>query len=660
MMPTEAQSAEDIFLAAIELPPEKQIPYVDGQCGRDDQLRDEVARLLTSHAKNEDGGFILDRPILDEAPRADLAEIAEKEGDTIGRYRLLERIGEGGMGVVYMAEQLEGVRRQVALKILKLGMDTRQVVARFEAERQAMAIFDHPGIARVLDAGSTQTGRPYFVMELVRGTNISSFVNRSGLALNERLALFMSVCNAVQHAHEKGIIHRDLKPSNLLVTQFDGVPVAKVIDFGIAKAIGYRLTDKTLFTRYASMIGTPEYMSPEQTELNGLNVDTRSDIYSLGVVLYELITGSTPLAEQKLKQLNPLALMETLRDAEIETPSTRLGKAADQATVASVSLTKVRGELDWIVMKALSRDRSLRYASANEMAADVGRYLSGDPVDAAPPSRFYRVSSYLRKHKTATITAATVSLLLMTATIACSVFAINSHRANGALSIVNDKLTANVERLETAEKELRDGVTGKLYGSAHSIALARFDMEIEDEMVTLAERLFNLDGLPGSTSESDFNEFGFCFEFNRHLLLDLKHQSLLQKSLQRIDVTITAEMEFVDRVYESTVGFSDGESEDHEHSPECLALQAEFEKSLRKHRPHFYRLLVAEYRRAFGARDIRVADALDMLSASLMETGEPKEAEAHLRESLALRALESDGQATAGATSSLLKLVGTK
>ena len=351
------------------------------------------------------------------------AAVTEQPGDRIGRYKLLEKIGEGGYGVVYMAEQSEPIRRRVALKVVKLGMDTKQVIARFEAERQALALMDHPSIAKVLDAGATVTGRPYFVMELVRGIKITDYCDRHNLPTSQRLDLFMQVCLAVQHAHQKGIIHRDLKPSNILVTELDGRPVPKVIDFGIAKATGQQfLTGKTLFTAFHQFIGTPAYMSPEQTELSGVDVDTRSDIYTLGVLLYELLTGHLPFERKELAQAGFDEMSRLIRDREPVKPSTRLSSlsADDLTTVAKHRQSEsprlvhlVRGGLDWIVMKCLDKDRARRYETAIGLAQDIERHLNSEPVTAGAPGVAYRVGKFIRRHRYGFATASALVLLLI-------------------------------------------------------------------------------------------------------------------------------------------------------------------------------------------------------------------------------------------------------
>lgn len=415
--------ANALFLEAMEIQsPEERRAYVEKACGGELVLIAQVESLL--QASERAGGF-LEAP----APGVPTAAIREGPGAVLGPYKLLEPIGEGGFGVVFMAEQQHPVRRRVALKVLKPGMDTRQFVARFEAERQALALMDHPNIAHVLDAGETPSGRPYCVMELVRGVPITDYCDQNRLSPHERLGLFVSICQAVQHAHQKGIIHRDLKPSNILVTLHDGTPVVKVIDFGIAKALGQQLTDKTLFTNYAQMIGTPLYMSPEQAQMSGLDVDTRTDIYALGVLLYELMTGTTPLDERKLKQAGYDEIRRLIREEEPPKPSTRISTLGQ--TAAAVSglrqsdprrLSQLfRGELDWIVLKALDKDRKRRYETASAFAADVQRYLDDEPVEACPPSALYRYRKLARRHRTLLVTAAVVTILLGTIAIGSTV-----------------------------------------------------------------------------------------------------------------------------------------------------------------------------------------------------------------------------------------------
>jgi serine/threonine protein kinase len=415
------KKARDVFLAAIKLPAEEREAYLREACGNDQDLQRRVCTLLQAQAEigsfHEGPALTVDQPI------------TESPGTVIGPYKLLEQVGEGGMGTVWMAEQTEPIQRRVAVKVIKAGMDSKQVLARFEAERQALALMDHPNIARVLDAGYTgvrsqesgvrgqqqggltpdpcrltpDLGRPYFVMELVKGTPITKYCDDKRLSVRERLELFSDVCRAVQHAHQKGIIHRDLKPSNILIAPFDGKPVVKVIDFGVAKATGQRLTDATLFTGFGAVVGTPQYMSPEQAETNNQDIDTRSDIYSLGVLLYELLTGSTPLTKKRVKEAALLEVLRVIREEEPPRPSTRLSSTEELPSVAAqrhtepAKLTRlVRGELDWIVMKALEKDRNRRYETANAFAADVQRYLNDEPVLACPPSVWYQFRKFVR------------------------------------------------------------------------------------------------------------------------------------------------------------------------------------------------------------------------------------------------------------------------
>ena len=394
---------ETLLAAALEIPgAAERRAYLDRACAGDAALRQEVDSLLAAH--EQAGGFMTA-----QAANATLPlPLTERAGDRIGRYKLLEPIGEGGFGIVWMAEQEEPVRRRVALKIIKLGMDTKEVVARFEAERQALAMMDHPNIASVFDGGVTNTGRPYFVMELLKGIPITDYCDASKLPTRERLELFMQVCKAVQHAHRKGVIHRDLKPSNILVTVKDDRPVPKVIDFGVAKATQVRLTEKTVFTRFHQWIGTPAYMSPEQAGLGSLDVDTQSDIYSLGVLLYELLTGRTPFDTQKLLASGYDAVMRTIREEEPPKPSTRLSSLTEEelsavATQRGAEPAKlgrvVRGDLDWIVMKALEKDRQRRYESASSLARDIERHLHAEPVSAAAPSFAYRAGKFVRRNR---------------------------------------------------------------------------------------------------------------------------------------------------------------------------------------------------------------------------------------------------------------------
>jgi eukaryotic-like serine/threonine-protein kinase len=446
--------AREIFVAAVKLAPEQWDAYLQEACGDDEALRDRVRNLLNAH--KEAGSFL--EPATGLAVTTD-EPISERPGTVIGPYKLLEQIGEGGFGVVYMAEQTEPVRRKVALKILKPGMDSRQVVARFEAERQALAIMDHPNIAKVFDGGTTSTGRPYFVMELVKGIPITDFCDQNHLTPRQRLELFVPVCQAVQHAHQKGIIHRDLKPSNVLVSRHDTTPIVKVIDFGVAKALGQVLTDKTLFTGIAQMIGTPLYMSPEQAGMSDLDVDTRSDIYSLGVLLYELLTGTTPFTKERFKTAAYDEIRRIIREEDPPKPSTRLSESKDslpsisaQRHTEPAKLTRlVRGELDWIVMKAMEKDRNRRYETANGLAMDVRRYLADEAVLACPPSAWYRLGRLWRKNNRLLAAAAVVLLALVVGTAVSTWQAIRASRAE---ELATTRLEAETEAKNATQIQL--------------------------------------------------------------------------------------------------------------------------------------------------------------------------------------------------------------
>ena len=462
-----------LFDKALDLPPAARQTFLDSKCGTDVQLKQRLMAMLLA----ADDEQFLTKPTGEQpdaspkpvdavpaaSPRAEAREASPGEGpgSRIGPYRLLQQIGEGGFGIVFMAEQSEPVQRRVALKVIKLGMDTRQVVARFEQERQALAMMDHPNIAKVLDAGATSSGRPFFVMDLVKGDPITSYCDKNHLSIDQRLRLFAQVCQAVQHAHGKGIIHRDIKPSNILVGTQDGRPSAKVIDFGIAKATSQKLTDKTVFTEHQQVIGTLQYMSPEQAE-GSLDIDTRTDVYSLGILLYELLTGSTPFDKKTLQNAMYGEVQRMIREVDPPRPSTRLSESLD--TLASIAAqrrsepkrlgTLLRGDLDWIVMKALEKDRARRYETANGLAADILRHLGGEAVVAAPPSASYRLRKFVRRNRGTVTALAAVAVSLLVGAVAFAWQArIATHERN---------LAVTARAAEQAQRELAESRSAEL------------------------------------------------------------------------------------------------------------------------------------------------------------------------------------------------------
>ncbi len=520
-----------VLNAALELRPAERAAYLDQVCAGDAALRQQVEALLQAHEQAED--FL-------EAPPAGFHfkrttpvnnALTERPGDKIGRYKLLQQIGEGGCGVVYMAEQEEPVRRRVALKVIKLGMDTKQVIARFEAERQALALMDHPNIAKVLDAGATETGRPYFVMELVRGVKITDFCDENKVSTEDRLKLFIQICQAIQHAHQKGVIHRDIKPSNILVTINDGVPVPKVIDFGIAKATAGRLTNQTLFTAFEQFLGTPAYMSPEQAVMTSLDIDTRSDIYSLGVLLYELLTGGTPFDQKELLAAGLDEMRRTIREVEPVKPSTRLTQelaaiaAREPAKVRKWESEKVgedahlkadshsptfspahfrsrlrldphelhrlipllRGDLDWIVMKCLEKDRARRYETANGLAADVNRHLNSEPIVARPPSGLYRFQKLVQRNRFAFAAVGAVVMTILLALVVLAVSNLRITRERNQKQIALGEKVAALATAEASEQRARDGLFAALKSQAQVRRFSRQMGQRLDSLEAVAE-----------------------------------------------------------------------------------------------------------------------------------------------------------------------------
>jgi serine/threonine protein kinase len=489
--------ANELFLKALELrsPGERQ-EYLNGVCGADAALRAEVEALLQA---GDRAGSFLESPARDRAATVEEVPITEGPGTVIGPYQLLEQIGEGGFGAVFLAQQHEPMRRQVALKVLKPGMDSKQVVARFEAERQALALMDHPNIAQVHDGGATPSGRPYFVMELVKGVPLTNFCDQNHLTPRQRLGLFADVCRAVQHAHQKGVIHRDLKPSNVLVTLQDTMPVVKVIDFGIAKALGQELTDKTFFTSVAQMVGTPLYMSPEQAGMSDLDVDTRSDVYSLGVLLYELLTGTTPFDKERFQNAGYDEIRRIIREEEPARPSTRLSTLGPAAAMVSANrgsdpraLSRLfRGELDWVVMRALEKDRTRRYETASAFAADVLHYLNNEPVEACPPSAGYRLRKLVGRHQRILATAGAFALLLLVGVVVSTWQAVRATAAEQRAVAERKQAQAEAAKFKAVVDFLREDVfLAKRDGL--------FPVQYRDRALTVRELLHQAEkGIPG-------------------------------------------------------------------------------------------------------------------------------------------------------------------
>jgi WD40 repeat protein len=543
MMMTE----RDLFIAALQIEPAERTGLLDRECAHDPALRQRIERLLAAHAAAGSAFGQEDRTV--EYQNTPVATAASDLAGAVigGRYKLLERIGEGGMGAVWLAEQSVPVRRKVALKLVKPGMDSASVLARFEAERQALALMDHPNIAKVLDGGLTDNGRPYFVMEYVKGVPITEYCDAGRLTIDERLRLFAQVCQAVQHAHQKGIIHRDLKPSNVLVAPYDDHIVPKVIDFGLAKAMHQSLTERTLHTAHEVALGTPIYMSPEQAQLNNLDIDTRSDIYSLGVLLYELLTGTTPLEKKRFKEAAWDEIRRIIREEEPPRPSTRLSSAVTLPSLAACRHAEpsglarsMRGDLDWIVMKALEKDRTRRYETANAFAADVLRHLSGEPVLAVPPSAGYRIRKFVRRHRTAVVTVTAFALLLVIGAVVSTWQAIAATRARAyaerqhiaAVSAKNAETAARMDALAERDRSAR-------IAYASSINLAQ--REWADGNAARARSLLNATR-PARPNDADLRGFEW------HYLNRASRAALFTIATEGLDasrVVISPEIEWI-------------------------------------------------------------------------------------------------------------------
>ncbi|HOX59984.1 MAG TPA: serine/threonine-protein kinase, partial [Candidatus Paceibacterota bacterium] len=687
-MNDKSQREESLFNEAMGLPtPEARAAFLKGACAEDEQLRQRVEALLAAAQPTNDflehgsgaRTFLAANPGAAGSPSPPPEEkagkrrpptppppgatiqisleslpVSEKPGDRIGHYKLLEQIGEGGCGVVYMAEQAEPIRRRVAFKVIKLGMDTKSVVARFEAERQALALMDHPNIAKVLDAGATDTGRPYFVMELVKGIKITDYCDQNHLNTKERLELFMQVCHAIQHAHQKGIIHRDIKPSNILVTLHDGVPVPKVIDFGIAKATQQPLTDKTVFTAFQQFIGTPAYMSPEQAELSGLDIDTRTDIYALGVLLYEILTGKPPFDPETLMKAGLDEMRRIIRETEPVKPSTKLAATPHSALRTRQSTAppsaiphsalripqwkEVRGDLDWIVMKCLEKDRRRRYETANGLAHDVERHLSDEPVTAAAPSATYRLSKYVSRHRFGLATAAVLILLLVAGVVVSTWQMVRAKRAEKQAQTVASFLEDMLNSVRPEEAKGRDTV---LLRGMLDKAATRVDDELKDHPETQARVNLTIGKAYVSISQYHKAELPLRKALALQISLLGRENLVVAESLETLAWALEWERKLVEAEAARREALAIRQKLLGPRHPDvakylrALARVVEKRGNLTQ-AEELFRQTLAMQRKAFGPEHREIAVTLNNFALNLSRQGKKAEAETMLREAVAM------------------------
>jgi serine/threonine protein kinase len=621
------QELKEIFLQACALPKEQRASFLDLHCGNDAKLRAAVEELLHAH---DSAGQFLAGPTLNSSAAQDPAPAAPLR--QIGPYQLLEIIGEGGFGVVYLAEQQTPVRRRVALKLIKAGMDTKEVIARFDAERQALAMMEHPNIARVFDAGATELGHPYFVMELVSGVPITQYCDMNRLSTQQRLELFVPVCQAVQHAHQKGIIHRDLKPTNVLISLHDGQPVPKVIDFGIAKATQSRLTEKTLFTEMKQLIGTPEYMSPEQAEAPGIDIDTRSDIYSLGVLLYELLTGSTPFDPRELRRQAYAEMQRLIREVDPPRPSTRLSTVASLPSIAAQRSTEprklsatIRGELDWIVMKCLEKDRARRYDSASALAGDLLHYLADEPVTAAAPSRLYRLRKLIRRNKGPVLASMAVVLALIAGIIGTTI---------GLISASRQRAIAQQER-EEARRQAREANQQ----ADIALAVSKFQKDMlssADPMHMLGEKVTVLDAIAGAVKQIEAGQF------SQQPLVEAQVRLVIGDTLRTLGRYNDAERH-LRKALELRRSALPAGSPGIAYAMTSLAALLENQSRLPE-AESLYRESLEIWRRELPAGDTQIGWGLAAVSGVVRLQGKPHEAEPLAREALSIMRKSGDAR----------------